>query len=133
MLLHHLAHNQVLHDQVVILTVVTQDAPRVPAAERLEISCYGSGFYRVFAHYGFMQSPNLPVVLRECERFGVKVDLERTTYYLGRENVIPSSKAGMMAWRKALFALMSRNATLATAFYSIPAGRVVEIGIEVEL
>ena len=133
MLLHHLEHNQVLHEQVVLLTVVTNDVPRVPAAERLEISAFRLGLYRVFVYYGFMQSPNLPVALRECERLGLKVDSEKTTYYLGRETLIPSSTAGMTVWRKALFAVMSRNAARATAFYSIPPERVVEIGIQVQL
>ena len=80
-----------------------------------------------------MQSPNIPVALRECERLGLKIDLQKTTYYLGRETLIPSSTAGMAVWRKALFAVISRNATRATAFYSIPPERVVEIGIQVEL
>jgi KUP system potassium uptake protein len=133
MLLHHLEHNQVLHEQVVLLTVVSNDVPRVPAAKRLVISSFSLGFYRVFVNYGFMQSPNLPVALRECERLGLKLDLEKTTYYLGRETLIPSSTTRMAAWRKALFAVISRNAARATAFYSIPPERVVEIGIQVEL
>jgi KUP system potassium uptake protein len=130
---HHLEHNQVLHEQVVLLTVISNDVPRVPAAKRLEISLFRLGFYRVFVNYGFMQSPNLPVALRECERFGLKFDLEKTTYYLGRETLIPSSTTRMTAWRQALFAVISRNAARATAFYSIPPERVVEIGIQVEL
>ena len=133
MLLHHLEHNQVLHEQLLLLTVVTMDVPRVPAAERLEISSFRLGFFRVFVNYGFMQSPNIPVALRECKRLGLKIDLQKTTYYLGRETLIPSSTAGMAVWRKALFAVISRNATRATAFYSIPPERVVEIGIQVEL
>jgi KUP system potassium uptake protein len=133
MLLHHLEHNQVLHEQLVLLTVVTKDVPRVPAAERLEISSFRLGFFRVFINYGFMQSPNIPVAMRECERLGLKIDLQTVTYYLGRETLIPSSTAVMKVWRKVLFAIMSRNAARATAFYSIPPERVVEIGIQVEL
>jgi KUP system potassium uptake protein len=133
MLLHHLEHNQVIHEQLVLLTVITKDVPRVPAAERLEISPYRLGFFRVFVNYGFMQSPNIPVALRECERLGLKIDLQKVTYYLGRETLIPSSAAAMKFWRKTLFAIMSRNAIRATAFYSIPPERVVEIGIQVEL
>ncbi len=133
MLLHHLEHNQALHEQVVLLTVISNDVPRVPAAKRLEISLFRLGFYRVFVNYGFMQSPNLPVALRECGRFGLKFDLEKTTYYLGRETLIPSSTTRMTAWRQAIFAVISRNAARATAFYSIPPERVVEIGIQVEL
>jgi len=134
MLLHHLEHNQVLHEQVVLLTVITNDVPRVPASERLEVSQLRQGFYRVFAYYGFMQSPNVPVALRECERYGLNVDLDKTTYYLGWETLIPSQEfPGMSFWRKTVFAFMARNAARATAFYAIPPERVVEIGIHVEL
>lgn len=134
MLLQHLEHNQVLHEQVVLLTVVTNDVPRVPASERLEVNKVRPGIYRVFVRYGFMQSPNLPVALRTCERLGLKIDLERTTYYLGWETLIPSRRiSGMPLWRGMLFAFMSRNAARATAFYAIPPERVVEIGLHVEL
>lgn len=133
MLLHHLEHNQVLHQQVVLLTVLTEDVPRVPAAERLEVSCFRPGFYRVYVHYGFIQSPNLPVALRACEFLGLTVDREKITYYLGRKIVVPSPKSGMTIWRKILFAILSRNAARATEFYGIPAERVLEIGIRVEL
>jgi KUP system potassium uptake protein len=134
MLLHHLEHNQVLHEQVILLTVITNDVPRVPAAERLEVSQLRTGIFRVFAYYGFMQSPNVPVALRACERQGLNVDLDKTTYYLGRETLIPSAEKPVLSfWRKGLFAFMARNAALATAFYAIPPERVIEIGIQVEL
>src|SRR3546814_1225611 len=89
---HHLEHNQVLHEQVVLLTVVTEDVPRVGAQDRLTIELMDQGFCRIFAHYGFMQTPNIPVALRFAEELGVKIDLERTTYYLGRESVIRSEE-----------------------------------------
>ena len=133
MLLHHLEHNQVLHQQLLLLTVITKHVPRVPAAERLEVSAFEQGFYRVIVYYGFMQSPNIPVALRECERLGLKIDTQKVSYYLGRETLIPSATGGMAVWRKILFTVMSRNATRATAFYSIPPERVMEIGIQVEL
>src|SRR3546814_2310336 len=85
--------NQVLHEQVVLLTVVTEDVPRVGAQDRLTIELMDQGFCRIFAHYGFMQTPNIPVALRFAEELGVKIDLERTTYYLGRESVIPSDRS----------------------------------------
>ncbi|MDD4915918.1 MAG: potassium transporter Kup [Methylococcales bacterium] len=133
MLLHHLEHNQVLHQQVILLTVAIRSVPRVPAAERLEIGAYRHGLYRVIVCYGFMQSPNIPVALRECERFGLKTDPQTTTFYLARETLIASSSEGMAIWRKNLFAVLSRNSGRATAFYSIPPERVVEIGMQVEL
>lgn len=133
-LLHHLQHNQVLHKQVLLLTVRTEDVPRVPAAQRLEIEDLKQGIYRVYVRYGFMQSPNVPVAIRLCEHFGIKVDLERTTFYVGRATVIPTDEVpGMMLWREKLFAFMSRNAIQPLSYYKIPPERVIELGIQVEL
>jgi KUP system potassium uptake protein len=134
MLLHHLAHNQALHEQVILLTIVTGEVPRVPAAERLKVKIHSGGFARVIVHYGFMQSPNVPVALRECEVHGLAIDQEKTTYYLARETLIPTTRVpGMMIWREKLFAFLSRNALRATIFYNIPPERVVELGIQVEI
>lgn len=133
MLLHHLAHNLVLHEQVVILTAVTREIPRIPAADRLKVTDHGQGVFRVLVYYGFMQSPNIPVALRSCEAFGLTIDLEATTFYLGRETLIPTEKVpGMMLWREKLFAFMSRNSLRPTTFYNLPPERVMEIGIQVE-
>src|SRR6185369_15026067 len=133
-LLHHLAHNQVLHEQVILLSVVTKEVPRVTAEKRLEVIRQEQGFSRVFVNYGFMQSPNVPVALRECESFGLKVNLDTTTFYLARETLIPSLKRpGMMLWREKLFSFMTRNALPATDFFRIPPERVVELGIQIEI
>ncbi|MBT0653434.1 potassium transporter Kup [Geomobilimonas luticola] len=131
---HHLAHNQVLHEQVIILTVLTEEVPRVPAADRVTVNILPLGFARVIVRYGFMQSPNVPVALRQCEPLGLSVDLEHTTYYLARETVISTPQpSGMMRWQEKLFAFMSRNSLTATAFYNIPAEQVVELGQQVEI
>jgi KUP system potassium uptake protein len=133
-LLHHLAHNQVLHEQVVLLTVVTREVPRVTAEKRLDVVMLAQGFSRVTVNYGFMQSPNVPVALRECESLGLKVNLDTTTYYLARETLIPSpDRPGMILWREKLFAFMTRNALPATDFFRIPPERVVELGIRIEI
>ncbi|QVW34192.1 potassium transporter Kup [Geobacter sulfurreducens] len=133
-LIHHLEHNKVLHEQVVILTVLTEDIPRVSASERIELKRLGQGFYRLIVRYGFMQSPNVPVILRECEPLGLVTDPETTTFYLGRETLIPTEKvSGMPHWREKLFAFMSRNSLQATAFYNLPPDRVVELGQQVEI
>jgi KUP system potassium uptake protein len=133
MLVHHLEFNRVLHEQVVLLTVANKPVPRIPAAERLEITELGNGFFRVIVRYGFLQSPNVPVALRTCEQFGLVVDPNGVTYYVGRETLIPTKeRSGMILWREKLFAFMTRNALRATAFYNIPPERVVEIGIQVE-
>ena len=92
------------------------------------------GFARVIVRYGFMQSPNVPVALRQCEPFGLTVDLEHTTYYLARETIISTpQQSGMMRWQEKLFAFMSRNSLRATAFFNIPAEQVVELGQQVEI
>jgi KUP system potassium uptake protein len=88
----------------------------------------------VIVRYGFMQSPNVPVALRQCEPLGLSVDLERTTYFLAREIIISTPRqSGMMRWQEKLFAFMSRNSLPATAFFNIPSERVVELGQQVEI
>jgi len=134
MLHHHLVHNQVLHEQVVILTVMTDEVPRVPAAERVTVTKMELGFYRVLVRYGFMQSPNVPVALRQCGPHGLEVDLEHTTYYLARESIISTPRpSGMMRWQEKLFSFLYRNSFTATAFFNIPAGKVVELGQQLEI
>ncbi len=134
MLRHHLEHNQVLHEHVLLLTVRTEDTPRIPAADRLRIDDLGKGVYRVFARYGFMQNPNVPVAVRLCETFGYDFDTDKATYYVGRETIIPSDEVpGMMLWRDKLFAFMSRNATQPTSYYRVPPERVIELGLRVEI
>ena len=132
-LLHHLRHNQVLHQQVVLLRVETEEVPRVPAAERLEVAGLDPNLYRVVAHYGFMQTPDIPVALRLCAPLGLPIDLDATTFYLGRETLIPRTAFGLPLWQDHVFEFMARNAARATAFYSLPPERVVEIGIQVEI
>lgn len=133
-LLHHLAHHHVLQEQLILLTVRTADGPRVPASDRIVIDALSEDCYRVSLIYGYLQTPNIPAALRLCERLGLLIDLEQTTYYLGRETLIPTDNAkGMWLWREHLFAFLARNALRAPAFFSIPAERVVEMGIQIEM
>ena len=133
-LYHHLAHNQVLHEQVVVLTVLTEAIPRISAAERLTITEMHMGFYRIIVRYGFMQSPNVPVALRQCEPLGLAIDLDHTTYFLARETIISTPRiSGMMRWQEKLFSFMARNSLTATAFFNLPAEQVVELGQQVEI
>jgi KUP system potassium uptake protein len=134
MLIRQLAHNRVLHEQVILLTILTEEVPRVPASRRLEIEPLEQGFVRIVVHYGFMQNPNVPAALRLCERFGLALDLDQVTYCAGHETLVPSARfSGMLPWRKKLFAFMSRNAPRATALFHLPPGQVVEIGTQVEI
>ena len=134
MLQHHLQHNQVLHDQVVLLTVLTDDVPFVHPGQRLEVEKLDLGFYRVNVHYGFMQIPNIPQSFRRAKDYGLIIDPETVTYYLGRETLVSTRQwPSMMGWRQNLFAFMSRNAIRATDFYQIPPDRTVELGLRLRL
>jgi KUP system potassium uptake protein len=132
-LLHHFKHNKVLHDQVVLLSVINERVPEIPASERTTVEAMGQGFFRVTARYGFMQTPNIPQVLGNCAQLGLDLNLADTSYYLGRETLLTSGDARMMKWRKGLFAFISRNARPATAYFSLPPGRVVELGMQIDL
>jgi KUP system potassium uptake protein len=131
---HNLEHNKVLHEQVIFVTVKTEQVPYVPDAKRLEVESFGGGMYRVKVHYGFMEDPNIPAVLTAAEgRELPRIDPQDTTYFLGRETIVSTSRPGMAEWREKLFSLMSRNATTATAFFGIPPDRVVELGEQIEI
>jgi KUP system potassium uptake protein len=132
-LLHHFKHNQVLHEQVVILSVVTDAVPEVPDELRIQGKNFGLGFWAVTAHYGFMQTPNVPELLARCTSLGLKTNPDTISYYLGRETLIPRPDGTMMMSRKRLFGYLSKNARSATDFFSIPPNRVVEIGTQIVL
>jgi KUP system potassium uptake protein len=131
-LLHHLKHNKVLHQQVVLLSIVSADVPEVEDDERLKVTPLEHGFFRVTAAYGFMETPNVPRVLAMSERFGLRARPSETSYFLGRERLIPTGRSRMIRWRKKLFSILSRNARSATEFFGIPPNRVVELGAQIE-
>jgi len=132
-LVHNLAHNKVLHEKIVFLTVVTEDVPHVAPTERLTIKRIGKGFNTVVARYGFMDDPDIEDVLAACQTQSLDIRMEGTTFFLGRETLVASERPGMAKWRETLFAFMSRNALRATAFFKIPANQVFEVGAQVEL
>jgi KUP system potassium uptake protein len=131
-LLHHLKHNKVLHETVVLLSVTTRGIPEVPPERGLTLEHIGHGFVRIVATFGFMQTPNIPEVLARAAKQGVRIPPMETSYYLGRERLVLTGHAKMQRWRKKLFALMSRNARSATEFFQIPSNRVVELGAQIE-
>jgi KUP system potassium uptake protein len=132
-LAHNLRHNKVLHDHVVVLTVRTQPAPYVTHEDQVEVQPLGKGVYNVIVRYGFMQDPHVPDALRIAREKGAQMDEDDVTYFLGRETIIVSKRPGMAMWREKLFVLMARNAVRATAFFRLPAERVVELGVQVEM
>lgn len=132
-MLHHFKHNKVLHEKVLLLSIRSENIPEVRLNDRATIEDLGEGFYRVTARYGFMQSPNVPEILRFLQARGMEVNVDDTSFYLGRETLLVTSKPGMPRWQKILFSLMSKNARTATAFFGLPPNRVVELGTQVEL
>jgi KUP system potassium uptake protein len=132
-LLHHVKHNKVLHQQVVLLSIVTENVPFVVGESKLQVRELAHGFYRVIARVGFMQQPNVPKVLTSAEKFGVTARPMETTYYLGRQTLLTTGKSGMARWRKMLFSFLSRNSRPPTAFFNLPPNRVVELGLQIEL
>ena len=133
-LLHHFKHNKIFHHNVVILSIASADVPYVKEADRLDIQDMGLGFFRLIAHYGFMETPNVPAVMDRARAEGVPIDPPAdTTFFLGRESLLTTGRSKMASFRKSLFAMMSRNARPATAYFGLPPGRVVELGVQVEL
>ena len=132
-LLHHFKHNKVLHKQVILLSVLGEQVPEVPAQRRTKVEELGQGFYRVTARYGFMQQPDVPEVLAACRSDELPIDLADTSYYLGRETLLSTGRSSMSRWRKGLFAFVSRNARPATAYFGLPPNRVVELGMQIDL
>jgi KUP system potassium uptake protein len=132
-LVHNLAHNKVLHEKVIFLTVLTEEVPHVPAAERVSVKPLGKGFHSVTARYGFMQDPSIYDIIEHCREKKLVIQLEGSTFFLGREDLVSTDRPGMARWRERLFAFMSRNALRATAFFQIPSTQVFEVGAQVEL
>jgi KUP system potassium uptake protein len=132
-LLHHFEHNQVLHEQVVLLSILSVDVPFVSPRHRLFLEELPHGFFRLSARFGFMETPKVPAILEACAIIGMVIDPDTTSYYLGRESLLPGKAKGMARWRKQLFSFTSRNARSATAYFGIPPDRVVEMGMQIEL
>jgi KUP system potassium uptake protein len=129
-LLHNFMHNRVLHQHIVLVTMVTQDSARVAEDDRFVVERLDHGFARVIGRYGFMEQPDAPLLL---ERAGLVSSVEHTTFFLGRENLIATAHPGMARWRVRLFAWLTRNAQPANKFFNIPPDRVMEIGAQIEL
>jgi KUP system potassium uptake protein len=132
-LLNNIKFNRVIHDQVVLLTVVTREEPRVPEAKRLTVTAVCEGIVRVVAHFGFMEKANIPEILRSAEAHGVRYEPERTTYFLSREELLPGQRSDLPPLRRRAFMLMTRGAQVIADYYGLPPGRVIEIGTRLEI
>jgi len=132
-LLHNLKHNKVLHEKVLFVTVTNLDVPEVPPEERSTVAELAPGIHRVSIRYGFMESPNLPRDLAALRANGIAFDPMQTSYFLGRETIVPATTPKLPFWRLWLFLVMARNAVPATEFFRIPSDRVVELGVRVAI
>ncbi|HWV97695.1 MAG TPA: KUP/HAK/KT family potassium transporter [Xanthobacteraceae bacterium] len=129
-------HNRVLHERVILVTVVIEELPRIDDDKKIEVIEIVEGITRVILHYGFMQYPTIYDGLRlACDQGKLPgIDLTDVTYYIGRETIIPSDQvAGMWVWRESVFAFLQRNAERTAAFFGVPTGQVVEFGTEIEI
>jgi KUP system potassium uptake protein len=132
-LLANLRHNHVLHEQVVMLTVSTVEVPRVLRARRATVESFGNGFYQVTLRFGFMETIDVPRALHAIVNTDLSLDPATTTYFLGRETPLPTAGSGMAPWREQLFAFLARNSANAAAYFRLPATKVIELGVQVEL
>jgi KUP system potassium uptake protein len=130
--LHNLKHNRVVHAEVAFLTVVTEDVPRVPEDERVEVTRLGDGFFEVVARYGFVEDPDVPAALERCRAHGMDFAPGAVSFFLSRQRFVPARKPTMSLWRQKLFAALARNTLGATTYFRIPPSQVVELGSQVQ-
>ncbi|HET7370818.1 MAG TPA: KUP/HAK/KT family potassium transporter [Gammaproteobacteria bacterium] len=137
---HHLLRTKTLHQQVILLTVLVEGVPKVKRQERAEVTGFGDrNIWRLVLHYGFMQRANIPSELKALDVAGLDIELDDTTYYIGRQNLLPPAPGGgfhwrqLMLWRDRLYAFMKRNSVDESVYYHIPSDSVVEIGLQVRI
>lgn len=132
-LTHNFKHNKIIHKRVILLTILTEEIPYVEMERRITVADLGEGFFRVIGRYGFMEEPDAQEILKLCKPLGLNFREMETTFFLSRETIIASERRGLARWRKRLFALLSRNAQPANAYFRLPPNRVVELGLQVEI
>jgi KUP system potassium uptake protein len=138
--LHNFEHNHVLHQQILILTIVTKDEPYVDEAHRVKIRSYGvnRNFYRVKFYFGFQQLQDVRRALELCaqelhEQQGLDINLKKVSFFVGREFISYRYRSPMPVWRRALSRFLFHSSSSAIEFFKIPVERVIELGIRVEL
>jgi KUP system potassium uptake protein len=132
-LLHNLAHNKVVHERIVFLTVVYRDVPWVNYDERISVEELGHDCFRIKLTFGFMNAPDVPKALELCAEYGLVFNTLETSFFVSRETLIPTRGDGMALWRERLFATMARNAGSIVEYFNIPSNRVIELGTQVEI
>jgi KUP system potassium uptake protein len=129
-LLHNLKHNKVLHERVILAHVLVDDTPIVPAAKRIEVEKLGKGFYNVNIHHGFFETPDVPRALEEARPFGLAIDVETATFFIGHETLVPAEHSALGRWRLWLYMRLAASALSPARFYHLPPNRVVELGTQ---
>ena len=132
-LLHNLKHNKVLHDHNIILSVITEDKPRVPEADRTSVTVLSDRFSKITLRFGYMESPNVPKALAACRPLGVKFDIMSTSFFLSRRALRPASRSQLPHWQDKLFINLARSADDASQYFHIPSGRAVEVGTQINI
>ena len=132
-LLHSIKHYKVVHEQLVLVSIVTEEIPHVSDEGRIEVTDLGNGIFQMQIRYGFAEDPDVPAALAKTEMYGLDFDPSKTSYFLGRETLLATEKPGMAIWREHLFIWMSKNARGATYFFRLPPNRVVELGAQIEI
>ena len=132
-LLHNLKHNKVLHERVVLAHVVVEEVPIVAPAKRLEVKKLGKGFFSVNIHYGFFETPDVPLALQQAKPLGLAIDLETTTFFIGRETLVPAETPALGKWRTWLYVRLASSALSPARFYHLPPNRVVELGTQISI
>jgi KUP system potassium uptake protein len=131
--LHNLKHNKVLHERIIMMQVETMDVPRVSEASRVEVERLGKGFHTVIARYGFTEQPDVPEALRSCRPHGIAYDEMETSFFLGRETLVPSQHSKLGKWRRDWFISLSHSASATKTFFRIPPNRAIELGNQIQI
>lgn len=129
----NLNHNKILHSDIVLLHFRTENIPRVPNLEKIDIEKLSGGFYRIIAHHGFMEIPKIETILTLVRDKGVDIKFETASFFLGQEKLIIGDKPKMGKWRSSLFLFLSKNAMDASSFFGIPSNQVIEVGVQFKL
>jgi len=132
-LAHNVRHNKVIHERIIVLTIRTESVPYVSPGHQVELEELDKGVYRLVGRYGYLQRPDVPQLLRRCEKHGLEVPLEDVTFFLGRETIGSGRRPGMARWRGALFGILSRLAAQPATYFRLPPERVVELGMPIEI
>jgi KUP system potassium uptake protein len=132
-LLHHVKANRCLHHTIILLSILTEDIPAVPEAERLQLRDLGAGIWRANGHYGYMQSPDVSALVDQIKAAGLKFNTQGATYFFNREMILHGGNSGMWEWEKSFYAFLTRNARPAKDYYKITPSQIIEIGLPLQL